>query len=131
MYPGDHRKINSIEENVKCGYHLIELDLCKDSITKSYDLVLAHLLLGEATKFGNDFKVLLEKLLKIDSKYFIIYDFLEDNTIDYKYLESFCLMNHFEILDNRIFKKKEEQEFKEFIGKNYKSYVLKKLDKEV
>jgi hypothetical protein len=65
VFPGDYRKINSIKENVQGNYNLTEIDLCKNNVSKEYDLVLAHLLLGEATKFNNTFEDLLEKLLKM------------------------------------------------------------------
>lgn len=124
VYPGDKRKINSIKENVTGNYNLIELDLCKDKINETYDLVLAHLLLGEATKFGNDFKDLLHNLLQINSKYFIIYDFLEDDTIDYRYMENYLLENGFNVIKKILFKKIEEQQFSNFIGKNYIGYLI-------
>ena len=58
-YPTDDRKINSINENVKGNYNLIKADLCNNEITKKYDLVIAHLLLGEAVMFGHTFKEVL------------------------------------------------------------------------
>ncbi|MDO5569142.1 MAG: hypothetical protein Q4G04_03430, partial [bacterium] len=98
VYPGDNRKIDSIKSNINKQYNLIEIDICKNNITKKYDLVLAHLLLGEAMKWNNKFELLLEKLLNINSKYYIIYDFLEDISIDYNYLENYLLHNNFEIV---------------------------------
>ncbi len=127
VFPGDTRKINSIKENVKNNYNLIELDICKKEITKKYDLVLSHLLLGEALKWNNTFDNLLEKLLNINSKYFIIYDYLEDNNINYNYLENYLLSNNFKLLYKKQFKKNEEQQFDEFIGKTYICYVIKKV----
>lgn len=99
VYPGDTRKIDSIKENVVGKYNLLELDICKANIEKPYDLVLAHLLLGEATKFNNDFKYLVDKLLKINSKYFIIYDFEEDTDIDFEYIKQAVKDNDLEIID--------------------------------
>lgn len=103
VFPGDYRKINSIKENVQGHYNLTEIDLCKSNISKEYDLVLAHLLLGEATKFNNTFEDLLEKLLKIKSTYYVIYDFKEDNTLDFNYLEQYLEANNFEILIKKNF----------------------------
>ena len=66
VYPGDLRKINSIKDNVleNNRYIIIEHDMCQEPIIKSYDLVVAHLLLGEAAKFGNSFIVLFTKLME-------------------------------------------------------------------
>ncbi len=128
VYPGDERKIGTIREKVKGNYNLMELDFCKEEILKSYDFVLAHLLLGEATKFGNHFQDLLHKLLKIKSPYFLIYDILEDTSIDYNYLEKCFSLNNFEILEKKIFKKSKEQAYGDFIAKNYVAYLIKKTD---
>lgn len=128
VFPGDLRKINSIKENIKGNYNLIELDLCKNQLNEDYDLVLAHLLLGEAIKFGNSFKHLLHSLLSLKSQYFIIYDFKEDLSVDYNYLEYYLNNEGFEIIKKLIFKKAEKQIFTEFIGKNYIGYLIKKLN---
>ncbi|MDR0292761.1 MAG: hypothetical protein LBH95_01240 [Oscillospiraceae bacterium] len=61
-FPGDYRKIDSIKANViQTNYTLIERDICKYTDWRKYDFVFAHLLLGEAIKFGNDFLILVEK----------------------------------------------------------------------
>lgn len=125
VFPGDYRKINSIKENVQGTYDLIETDLCKSNVTKEYDLVLAHLLLGEATKFNNTFEDLLEKLLKIKSTYYVIYDFKEDNTLDFNYLEQYLQDNNFEILNKKEFLKQEPQQFTNFLGSTYIAYLIK------
>lgn len=128
IYPGDDRKKNSIIENVRGEFNLKEIDLCKNDINEKYDLVFAHLLLGEATKFGNSFLNLLNNLLGIDTKYIIIYDFKEDNTIDYKVLENYLSQKKFQILEYKTFEKDKEQIFEDFIGKNYVVYVAKKIN---
>lgn len=125
VFPGDTRKTNSIKENVNGKYNLIETDICKANILKKYDLVLAHLLLGEATKFNNSFEDLLEKLLKIKSNYYVIYDFKEDNTLDFNYLEKYLQDNNFEILDKKEFPKLEPQQFTNFLGSTYIAYLIK------
>lgn len=125
VFPGDYRKINSIKENVQGNYNLTEIDLCKNNVSKEYDLVLAHLLLGEATKFNNTFEDLLEKLLKIKSTYYVIYDFKEDNTLDFNYLEQYLQDNNFEILNKKEFLKQEPQQFTNFLGSTYIAYLIK------
>jgi hypothetical protein len=57
----------------------------------------------------------------------IIVDFKEDNSIDYDYLEQLCLSNNYEIISKIEFPKKEPQDFKDFIGKNYIGYCIKKI----
>ena len=125
VYPGDMRKINSIKENVKGNYNLIEIDICKRKITKKYDLVLAHLLIGEATTFGNSSESLIDRLLKIDSNYFLIYDYLEDVTINYDYLYR-RIKENFKILDQKDFLKHEPQQFAKFLGKTYRAILIER-----
>ncbi len=58
VYPGDIRKINSIKEITDHNEYIsvIEKDICGDTVIKAYDIIIAHLLLGEATKFGHSFE---------------------------------------------------------------------------
>lgn len=104
----------------------MELDLCNQIPDKKYDLVLAHLLLGEAEKFQNSYKNLLQNLLKIQSDYFIVYDILEDPSIDYNYLEDLLERNHFAFLEKIIFPKEKVDNYPNFIAENYVAYLLKK-----
>jgi hypothetical protein len=127
IFPGDKRKIDSIESNILSNrYTLIEKDICKDIIIKKYDLILAHLLLGETIKWGNEFKDMIDKLFSIRSKYLIIVDVLEDKTVDYNYLENYLLNNNFKIIAKETENKKEPQDFGTFIGKTYVGYLIKK-----
>ena len=128
VFYNDTRKINSIKENVSNNrYTLIEKDICKDKLNKSYDLVLAHLLLGEATKWGNTVEELTDKLLSIQSDYFIIFDIKEDPTIDSKKLEK-RFQQDFVILKKEEIVKENPQEYDDFIARTYVAYLLKRLD---
>jgi hypothetical protein len=49
-----------------------------------FDIVLAHLLLGEATKFGNRFDEVLNALFSINTDYWVIVDVLEDQEVNYR-----------------------------------------------
>ncbi len=50
-----------------------------------YDLVLSHLLLGEATKFSKEpFEKMVKKIFQIDTEYLIIIDILKDIDVDYR-----------------------------------------------
>ncbi|GHU07191.1 hypothetical protein FACS1894151_01140 [Spirochaetia bacterium] len=127
VFPGDHRKINSITEYIKStNFTLMELDICNSTISKNYDLVLSHLLLGEALKWNNEVEYLLEKLMSIKSKYYIIFDYKEDIAINYEKIESYFINNSFEIICKDEIIKKEPQIFNDFIGKNYVAYAIKK-----
>ena len=89
VYPGDKRKTDSIKKFVTSNdYDLQEVNLGKMSILKSYDVVLAHLFLGEAEKFNNKSKVLFDKLISIKTRFLVIVDWEEDKTIDYEYIFS-------------------------------------------
>lgn len=127
VYPGDIRKIDSIKANVKGKYNLKELDLCTNDIEKVYDLVLAHLLLGEASKFNNNFKKLFHKLMSLNSKYFLLYDFEEDNSVDFDYIREYIKENDFGYVDSDSFVKNEPQQFADFIGKSYQAYLIRRL----
>lgn len=86
IYPGDERKIKPILECVKNeNYEIIENDIKKIK-NKKVDIVLAHLFLGEAEKFGNNkFKEIINALLKIKTKFLVMIN-REDDEIDYFYL---------------------------------------------
>lgn len=81
VYPGDDRKISPIKECVKNdNYKLIETDILDFNPEKSYDVILAHLFLGEAEKFGdNKFEKILVKLFAIDTRYLVIVNLFRDN----------------------------------------------------
>ena len=126
IYYNDERKKNSIKENIKSDkYSLYEMDIVKDTIGKEYDLGLAHLLLGEAIKWGNSFENLLDKLLKIKSKYLVIVDIKEDKSIDFEYLEN-KIKSKYNILKKTEIHKENPQEFDDFIAENYVGYVIRK-----
>ena len=87
VYPGDIRKIGPIKENVKNNnYKLIETDILDFNSEKEYDVVLAHLFLGEAEKFvSNKFEAILAKLFEIPTRYLILVNLFRDN-INYSLL---------------------------------------------
>jgi|GEM_PF-1225470 len=127
LYYNDQRKINSVKENIISErINLIERDICKDKTVKKYDLVLAHLLLGESIMWGNTFGTVFNSLINIKTKYLIIVDFKEDKVIDYEMLESYLIKNNYEIITKIEQLKNEPQVFKNFTGKTYIGYVLKK-----
>lgn len=128
VYPGDQRKIDSVKTNVISDrYKLMEFDICKELITTEYDLVLAHLLLGEAAKWGNDFKDLLKKLLEIKAKYFVIFDIAEDPLFNSDYVEGYIKNSGMQLLSQLKIAKKEPQVFPEFTAKNYIAYLIKSV----
>lgn len=88
VYPGDERKIQPIKECVtNNNYGLIESDVANLKLNEKYDIVLAHLFLGEAEKFaGNKFENILNKLFSIKTKYLVIVNLARDN-INYDLLD--------------------------------------------
>lgn len=88
IYPWDNRKRSGIEESVKAkNYVLQEIDLHKFHQKERFNIVLAHLLLGEATKFSKEpFVKMVESLLKIKTDYLIIIDILDDPDVNYQIL---------------------------------------------
>ena len=126
VFYGDLRKINSLSATIVSNrYQLMEKDICKDNISNSYDLILAHLLLGEAIKWGNTVADLLLSLIKINSKYLIVYDFKEDISINYNYLEK-TFQEYYLIIKKEEILKSEPQDFGNFIGKTYIAYLLER-----
>lgn len=77
-YPGDNRKLDRIKSECIGNYLLIEKDICEFDITDNYDLVLCHLLFGEALKFGNKVDKMARQVFKIDTKDILVIDYLED-----------------------------------------------------
>jgi len=80
IYPGDVRKIDPIKKCVKNdNYELVESDIKDFDSKEKFDLVLAHLFLGEAEKFGkNNFESILKKLFSIKTNYLILVNLFRD-----------------------------------------------------
>lgn len=91
VYPGDVRKIESIRGFVDASnFALREIDIQELEPEFSVDIVLAHLLLGEATAFGdNMFENVLRALFGIKTHYLAIVDALDDPDISYGTLSCF------------------------------------------
>ncbi|MEK7120083.1 MAG: class I SAM-dependent methyltransferase, partial [Patescibacteria group bacterium] len=87
VYPGDNRKIDPIKECIKNkNYQIVESDIKDLDFDENYDVVLAHLFLGEAEKFAeNKFEEILDKLFKIKTKYLVLVNLFRDN-INYNLL---------------------------------------------
>jgi hypothetical protein len=87
VYPGDTRKIIPIKECVKNkNYELIESDIMNFNSKEKFDIILGHLFLGEAEKFGkNKFEKVLKKLFSINTNYFVLVNLFGDK-IDYNLL---------------------------------------------
>jgi hypothetical protein len=127
VFPGDYRKINSIKEHIISNrYNLIEKDICSSSIKKQYDLVLAHLLLGEAIKWGNTVEDLLSKLLSIGAKYYIIYDLKEDPSINYNELINYLTLKDYDIIYHDELIKENSVVYNDFTAKTYIGFLITK-----
>lgn len=126
-YPGDFRKLNSIKENCKGNYELTEMDICKGCPAKQYDLVMCHLLLGEALKFGNTLESMLNGILKINSREVCIIDYLEDIDINFELVRKMFQENGFKIIKEKIISKAEEETYPKFVGKNYIGILFERI----
>ncbi len=111
IYPGDERKRTGITESVKArNYTLKETDLNKYTQETDFDIVLAHLLLGEAEKFSKEpFSKMLDSLFSIKTKYLIIVDILSDQSVDYGLLTGYISKN------GKILKEVKEGEYVGFL----------------
>ena len=131
IFPGDIRKRDSVARaNVSCDYELIEVDIAKMTFSKTYDLVIAHLLLGEATKWGNSITILLKKLFPI-TKHLMIADFPEDPEIDFTLIEKLATESGFNISKDIIVPNDslfigKSADGTEWRGSFYKAILLKK-----
>ncbi|MFA6495275.1 MAG: hypothetical protein WC246_03215 [Candidatus Paceibacterota bacterium] len=81
VYPGDLRKLKPILTCVpESNYQIAQTDIKKFKPRQKPEIALAHLFLGEATKFGhNTFPNVLKKILSIPSKYLVIVNLIRDN----------------------------------------------------
>ncbi|QHQ62985.1 hypothetical protein Ana3638_21180 [Anaerocolumna sedimenticola] len=106
--------------------NVIERDICLDIVNKEYDLIIAHLLLGEATKFGNSYEVLLDKVCNINSRYIIIIDYLEDPKVNEKSILEICNKYNWTIIYKSYFKNDIPQVWNDFVGDHNFGYLIKK-----
>ena len=85
IYPGDKKLIPIKKCIATKNYNLKEINFIKFRQMEKYDLVFAHLFLGESERFlKNKFENVLNKLFSIKTKYLVIIDVLDDYQIDYR-----------------------------------------------
>jgi len=111
IYPGDERKKTGIINNVKANNYVLEEIDINNCVQKSeFDIVLAHLFLGEAKKFSKEpFSKTLDSLFKIRTKYLAIVEIANDPSVDYALLSEY--MNK----DCKIIKNTKEEEYIGFL----------------
>ena len=128
VYPGDQRKINSIKEIADNNENisLIEKDICCDSVVKEYDIIIAHLLFGEAAKFGNTFEDLLKKVVTMQYKYLIIIDYLEDPAVKEKEIIDVCEEYNLTIVYKSYVTNEKPQVWEDFVGTHNFGYLIKR-----
>lgn len=125
-YPGDYRKLDSINKNCLGNFSLIKMDICKDTPKDSYNLVLCHLLLGETLKFGNTLTNMLNSIFKIKTDSVCIINYLEDPEIDFSLVEKIAIKNNFKLIYKKTYPKEKEENYPSFIGKNYIGLLFKR-----
>jgi len=88
VHPDDEQRIQKIKDSIiNQNYEILRTDINDLNKDQNFDIILAHLFLGEATKFsGNNFENILENLLAIKTKYLILVNVSYDDAISYFYL---------------------------------------------
>ena len=124
VYPGDERKLKTIRSMQSDMVKVVELDICDTPVPAHYDLLVAHLLLGEASKFGNTFQDLLQNLFSIQSRYYIIIDYLEDPKVDADAIRTYCETANFKILEYICAENTEPQVWDDFIGAHNFGFLI-------
>ena len=127
VYPGDVRKLNPIKEIADYSENIsvIEKDICKDTFIKAYDIIIAHLLLGEAAKFGNSFEDLLEKVITMKYKYLIIIDYLEDPAVNENDIVKMCEKYDLTVVRKSVHTNETPQVWEDFTGVHNFGYLIK------
>ena len=126
VYPGDERKLKTIRSMQSNKVNVVELDICDTPIPAHYDLVVAHLLLGEASKFGNAFHNLLQSLLSIQSRYYIIIDYLEDPKVDADAIRTYCEAANLKVQKYTCAENSEPQVWDDFIGTHNFGFLIER-----
>lgn len=124
VYPGDERKLKTIRNMQSDKVNVVEWDICDTPIPAHYDLVVAHLLLGEASKFGNSFQDLLQNLFSIQSRYYIIIDYLEDPKVDADAIRTYCEAANFKVQEYICAENTEPQVWDDFIGAHNFGFLI-------
>ena len=124
VYPGDERKLKTVRDMQSDKVNVVERDICNTPVPAHYDLVVAHLLLGEASKFGNTFQNLLQNLLSIQSRYYIIIDYLEDPAVDADTIRTYCESVDLKVRKYVCAENSEPQVWDDFIGTHNFGFLI-------
>ncbi len=124
VYPGDERKLKTIRNMQSNKVNVVEWDICDTPIPAHYDLLVAHLLLGEASKFGNSFQNLLQNLFSIQSRYYIIIDYLEDPKVDADAIRTYCEAANFKVQEYICAENTEPQVWDDFTGTHNFGFLI-------
>ena len=128
VYPGDERKLKTIRNIQSDQVNVVEWDICDTPIPAHYDLVVAHLLLGEASKFGNAFQDLLQNVLSIQSRYYIIIDYLEDPKVDADVIRTYCEGANLKIQKYTCVENSEPQVWADFVGTHNFGFLIERYN---
>lgn len=125
VYPGDERKLNPISAFKADNMKLVETDLVKNELSCEYDLVLCHLLFGEALMWENSLNNLVNSITRLNAKNVIVCDIFEDPSVDRSVIDDLFVSSGYTLKKEvRVFKQSEQQ-FSNFVSKSYfgKLYV--------
>ena len=124
VYPGDERKLKTVRDMQSDKVNVVERDICNTPVPAHYDVVVAHLLLGEASKFGNTFQNLLQNLLSIQSRYYIIIDYLEDPAVDADAIRTYCESVDLKVRKYVCAENSEPQVWDDFVGAHSFGFLI-------
>lgn len=85
IYPEDKERIQKLKDSVQNqNYELVKTDINDFDKSQEYDIVLAHLFLGEANHYGgNNFEKVLDNLFSLKTKYLVIVNVSYDDAVIY------------------------------------------------
>ena len=119
VYPGDERKLKPLAEFNASNLTLVESDLVKNELKAEYDLVVCHLLFGEAIMWGNTLETLINSITRLNAKNVIVCDIAEDPSVDKDLIISKFNECGYKVNSSVVVQKEKEQQFTNFVSKSY------------
>lgn len=119
VFPGDDRKLNPLTSFKADNLKLVETDLVKNELSCDYDLVVCHLLFGEALMWGNSLENLVNSITRLKAKNVIVCDIVEDPSVDKDIIVKSFEKSGYSVKENIVVQKESPQQFKNFTSKSY------------
>lgn len=119
VFPGDDRKLNPLTSFKADNLKLVETDLVKNELSCDYDLVVCHLLFGEALMWGNSLENLVNSITRLKAKNVIVCDIVEDLSVDKNLIINKFKKSGYNVKTSVTVQKEKEQQFTNFVSKSY------------